>query len=163
QFAQLVGGLVQPLRQTGNRLWRRPTGRRWPPQLRGAPRRELSTDRGEACLAPWQRYPAAVALAAGNAIKLKLDSLRGRQLRLNTLAQAAQAQGRYGHQPRSGGDGPASPLVERDTNYQTIRYPHADGISLGREETLHTLIARARGPIDRRAKANLWHPQTRKR
>jgi hypothetical protein len=72
---------------------------------------------GGACLAPWQRYPAAVALAAGDAIQLKLDSLGGRQLRLNALAQASQAQGRYGRQPWSGGDVSASPLVERDMNY----------------------------------------------
>ena len=66
---------------------------------------------GGACLAPWQRYPATVALAAGDAIQLKLDSLGGRQLRLNALAQAPRAQGRYGHQPWSGSDVSASPLL----------------------------------------------------
>jgi hypothetical protein len=36
-------------------------------------------------LARWQRYPAAVA--AGDAIKFKLDAYGGRQLRLDALAQ----------------------------------------------------------------------------
>jgi hypothetical protein len=39
-----------------------------------------------ACLARWQRYPAAVALAAGDPIKFKLDAYGGRQVRLNALA-----------------------------------------------------------------------------
>jgi hypothetical protein len=43
-------------------------------------------------LARWQRYPAAVALAAGDAIKFKLDAYGGRQLHLDALAQSAQAQ-----------------------------------------------------------------------
>jgi len=38
-------------------------------------------------LARWQRYPAAVALVAGDAIKFKLDAYGGRQLRLDALAQ----------------------------------------------------------------------------
>ena len=43
---------------------------------------------GGACLAHWQRYPAAVALAAGDAIQLKLDSFGGQQLRLKASAAA---------------------------------------------------------------------------
>jgi len=39
-----------------------------------------------ACLARWQRYPAAVALAPGDPIKFKLDAYGGRQVRLNALA-----------------------------------------------------------------------------